>query len=86
MPRAVTPIMCLLGLTSVFTEPASAQYYGPGPYGPPRYGPYGPPVYTRATVEFIGSHGLSLDWILAGDVRRMIAHRAANSERAASLR
>jgi hypothetical protein len=48
MPCAVIPILCLLGVIFLAGS-ASAQYYGPGPYGP--YpgpygpGPYGPPGY-----------------------------------------
>ena len=39
----------------------------------------------QATIDFVGSHGQSLDWIGAGDPGTMICWRAAKSERAASV-
>ncbi|WP_213740936.1 hypothetical protein [Bradyrhizobium sp. dw_411] len=39
----------------------------------------------EAALQFLGSHGQSLDWIFCGDVGGMICRLAKNSERATSL-
>jgi hypothetical protein len=38
-----------------------------------------------AAINFFGSNGQSLDWVLAGDIRGMICGLAKHSERAAAV-
>ena len=41
------------------------------------------PVKLNVAIKFLGTRGISLDWIFSGDVGGLITHAAASSERAA---
>jgi hypothetical protein len=39
----------------------------------------------QAAIDFVGSHGQSLDWVFCGDVGGMVCRLAKHSERAAKV-
>jgi hypothetical protein len=44
-----------------------------------------PDAGRKAAIDFFCSHGQSLDWVLAGDIRGMICGLAKHSQRAADV-